>query len=269
MNNELNNLMDFAKEFLIEFEKPALKIDMDDEVLKEFAKGFYSYYDLVKPKPEIDKAEKIMSYFQKSENDTYYNQIAISQSFISHVLNVENETLQNDFITAEQLQKVFNIGKSFEDRLFGIENHYELDPESIQLVSCMVQSCKNIFTPAENFIRDYKVLGALQYKGDFILCKGKIDYFADGVIKDIKSTSAQGIVAFLTSCKKFNYFVQPYIYCTLCNVDNFEFVCTSKKGKINSFIYKVTKEDLEVGRNLVMQAFEILEKYDLLKNFII
>lgn len=85
--------------------------------------------------------------------------------------------------------------------------------------------------------------------------RAKADILKQEKIYDLKTTS--DIQAFPISAQKYNYDLQAYIYCTLFNVDwwNFEFIVVDKSS-IDVAIYSCSEEFYNSGKRKLEKALE-------------
>lgn len=100
---------------------------------------------------------------------------------------------------------------------------------------------------------------AIGYIGGFPF-RAKADILKQEKIFDLKTTS--GIKAFPISAQKYNYDLQAYIYCTLFNVDwwNFEFIVVDK-STLEIAVYNVSEEFFNSGKAKCEQALEIYRNF--------
>ena len=87
-----------------------------------------------------------------------------------------------------------------------------------------------------------------------------------GLILDVKSCVDSSADAFKKDIAKFMYHVQASYYIDTLKANDFVFIAVEKKPPYMTAMYRLTREDLDRGRELIDKALEISKKADKYKS---
>lgn len=202
--------------------------------------------------------EKALQFFQNPKENGYYAEKAISASFLKYLKDLDNPPK----FTYGDKQKNFDLGNVFE--IYLLEEVPDFDKFATLLVDdfTLMHELAEIFLERFPEIKGVKSQYAYIKNVNGLRVKCKTDYEINGVIYELKTTSAKSIFQYLKNHDSFDYDMQAWLQRELAGKEVFF-----------KIISKTTKEIFEVspnynlGKSKFQNAMLLLEKYDLKKEF--
>ncbi len=244
--------------------------------LKSFSNNLQDFttsndFEVVNKEYELKRNEviktQIMAYFKprtSNNGDTYYEKLALSNSFLMHVLKVVAGIKEWG-----GAKNTFSIGKSFEDLLmntFRRERYPTLSQNEVENVMLMVESFKASFGHRlkEKICEDKTHF--FEYKG--LKFKGKTDFETLETVFDIKTTNKTDIKGCQASVYTYNYHTQGYLYEIATNKP-FILLFQSKNYPFDNFRIELTDKMRDKAKLKIDKAIKELERLELTKHFLI
>lgn len=197
-----------------------------------------------------------MDYYE-IHNHPLNGRIILSNSFINSELGKIAGKADD-----ENKQENYRFGRLFHECLLEPEKNtiFSLSQKDYNLIMAMMKSC-------------YKELGALFFQtkkakrehayfrkmlGNWWKCK--VDLQIEGVVNDIKTTSATSQEEFERAALKFNYDQQCFIYINLAKVEQMNLIGVSKAAPHSIFYVECSKGDLfyQSGEQKLLTAMQKL-----------
>ena len=211
---------------------------------------------------------EIMAYFKPRTNnngDAYYENVALSNSFLMHVLKVVAGT--KDYFNGSS--NAFDIGKAFEDLLMGRfkrERYPNLTQNELENLLLMAESFRCSFGGElkkrinEDYPQDF-VFEGLKFK-----CK--TDFETTEITFDVKTTSKVDLKGCLASIYAYNYHTQGFLY-EIATGKPFVLLFQSKTYPFDNFRVALNDKMREKAKLKIDKAIKELERLELLNLFAI
>jgi hypothetical protein len=176
----------------------------------------------------------------------------INNSYFSWLLN--HGYLQQQ--TEKPKQDYFQFGSEMHTLVLE-PNKVDFEPSFIQLD--MAKVAKD-FAPLQKILQHQDTKVEVVYQNKHY--KGRLDVLNKplNLVVDYKTSSAKDEKYFKKSIEKYHYDMASFFYCTLAGVENFTFMVQYKKPPYNMYLYEVTAEDLQSGKNKFILAMALHTK---------
>ncbi len=209
---------------------------------------------------------EIMAYFKpRTDNngDKYYENVALSNSFLMHVLKCVAGT--KDWGTPSN---AFEVGKAFEDVLMGKFDRQKYAKTINQ------KELENILLMQESFNRSFgqelknRISENTNYFFEYLglKFKAKTDFETADTTFDIKTTSKVDLKGCGASIYAYNYHTQGFLY-ELATDKPFVLLFQSKVYPFDNFRVDLTEKMREKAKAKIDKAIAELEKLGLLEQF--
>jgi hypothetical protein len=202
--------------------------------------------------------DKALQFFKNPKENGYYAEKAISASFLKNLKDLDNPP---KFIFGDK-QRNFDLGNVFEIYLL------EEVPDFKKFPTLFVEDFALMHELAEIFLARFPEIKGIKSQYAYIKnvaglrTKCKTDYEVNGVIYELKTTSAKSIFQYLGNHNSFDYDMQAWLQRELSGKEVF-FKVISKTTKE---IFEV-EPDYDLGKSKFQNAMLLLEKYNLKKEF--